>query len=439
MKAVRQIIDYLRSTGVLDKAILQELAAKGFILDEHPKRGFDPDRDDERGAGHLAPGAEHERQVLEAEELEDSRASKARRPSPKRRQNVLRKGKILDAGGIAELLRTQCFPSWPVGLDGLIRLARRIAGGAACSSWDAAARIIRTAPAKELTAAVLESLTRRDPPFDEIWNALAVDDYRYCCSQRFRGPAVAAYRAILAAQSNAGTVGKHIWLLRSEKVGDDVARVCNVCVAQRQIARAFEPLLSSHPQVIGNAIRHDHSLLGSKVLVLVYNARRGSPGHRPLKSSHEKVSSAIGLLHPHEWALAAAVDSRRVMEFLGEWYRWRNIGVDEIVDILMKVLREDKPARALLDAARAEVGAAEWDPRSFASAPQAMEAAIATVEKPLLSALQSACPAHLSYGVRGFYWLAVHQYLWNDGSHSLTEADVRSLCRETVLLCPEAW
>jgi len=313
MKAVRQIIDYLCREGVLGEKDLASLAGGGFVGWHEVFPEPENTQDESTAAGsnpQAVPGTLDEGQADSIEFL-------PQRPArPKRGGKIVRKGPLLDEKGLLRRLRS-AFGAWSESLTGLVRLAQRLAPGGACPSWQEAAAIVRKAEPELLTHEVQRGLEQRDPAFDLLWAALAMEPYRGLLHEPgLHGPAVSGYRAILAAKDRAH-LGRHIKLLRYA----EVASVYNLRLAQRKALAAMEPIFISSRQLFDQSLPRAADPLAYWTFVLLHSARRGARGRRPAADAGEHhpardlPDDAVWL---RAWEAATILDPKAVTPFLIE-------------------------------------------------------------------------------------------------------------------------
>jgi hypothetical protein len=315
MKAILQIITYLRDRGVLSDDQINALAGKGFA----PWLATTVPAADSADAADAAAGTavfDTDHEPAESDDWPEGHVPAGRMPrrrGGRRRGAVVLKGPVLDAKSLRQRLRG-VFGSWPQALDGLVRVARMIEP---CADWRQAAVAVRNADPRALSRAVAQGLRRRDPPLDRLWEALLEEGYRSVVADRgLHGPSVSGYRALLEAADTAH-VGRHARLLHH----DEVADVCNVRLAQRRLLAAVEPVFNAHPDLIAACLQRDYHPAAYWAMVLLYSARRGRPGRRPLPGPGEHrpprgPPDAAGW--GRAWAQAIALDRRRVAPFLPE-------------------------------------------------------------------------------------------------------------------------
>jgi hypothetical protein len=301
MKAVRQIIDYLRGQGVLTRQQIIELALQGFI-DDLDAKPAEPDAPPE-----AAPPDEAD---------EEYEATYRTKPEQDRKQrHVLHKGAVLDAAEIAGRLADR-FRAWEQPLGAVLAIGRRLVP---CADWGEAAVAVRNAGPGDLWRALARGLAEMSPSLHALWESIDLEDYRLVLAEpELHGPAVTAYRAALTAQDHT-QLGRHVWLLKEEPV----AQVFNLRLAQRHLLQAVEIVLIRRPEVIAAAFRRDHHPAAYWALVLLYTARRGHPGRRPPPQADEhRPARALpgegGWLRA--WAQATVMNPEAVAPFLVEYH-----------------------------------------------------------------------------------------------------------------------
>jgi hypothetical protein len=298
MKAITQIITYLRDCGALTREQLLQLAGGGFlpwheVVSEEEAEPTPP-------PPTAAP-------TLPADDYE----TPPERPRGKGRWQP--KGAVLEPEEVGARLAER-FGGWDEELEGLRRLAERL--DAASGPWTEAAVVLRNADPDALAWAVAEGLAEGEPALDRLWRGLAVDDYQAALKDPgLHGTAVHAYRALLALTEFA-PLGKYGSLLKVE----EVAHVFNLKLAQRRVLHAIDRVLRGRPDLIAAGLRQDYHPLAYWSLVLLHTARRGEPGRRPAPDDDE--------CHPRRlpadawwrqaWAHAALMDPEAVPAFLIE-------------------------------------------------------------------------------------------------------------------------
>jgi hypothetical protein len=239
MKAITQIIEYLRGRGELSRVDLEGLTRHGFLPweeffgaddESQPAReasGEEVSSGDERGAGDETPW-------------------RPRRGAAKRGRAVVHKGRVLHAPALCTRLAKR-FDEWRADLEGLRRVACRLEP---CGSWEEAAVAIRNRRAEDVFRAVREGVDRGDPALTALLRAIDMDRYREVVDIRgLHGPAVAAYRAIVAS-SDLAALGKHAWLLRRR----EVRHVFNLRAAQERLCLAWLLVREERPGLFANGI-----------------------------------------------------------------------------------------------------------------------------------------------------------------------------------------
>ncbi|HEV3168388.1 MAG TPA: hypothetical protein VGZ22_30565 [Isosphaeraceae bacterium] len=267
MKAVKQIIEYLRERGVLTLEQLQYLATHGFLP-------WEEIFGDEEPAAAQTPAP----QPFLAEDEHDRALPRHRAGTGKK--GVVHKGPVLEPEQICARLAEQ-FDDWTASLQGLVQVGRRIEP---CTHWHEAAVAIRNAEPEQITRAALEGVSTRDPSLEALWAALSLEDYRDVIAEPgVHGPGVTAYRAILELADPAH-LGKHAWLLKEDEVG----AVANLRRAQRLLLEACGAAFTEQPDLFATLLRHDRGSMAYWAFVLLYASRRGEPGHRPWPTTEER-------------------------------------------------------------------------------------------------------------------------------------------------------
>jgi hypothetical protein len=302
MKAIKQIIDYLRERGVLDTNQLQQLAMQGFLPWEEIF-----------GAAEVDEKKEKPRYTRLQQEDDESGVPPVRYKPSGRRRDILHKGPVLELSDICDRLNDR-FGDWERPLEPLLQLAGRLGP---YESWEEAAIVLRNAEPEAFCRAVCTAIAEADPSLEALWESLSLEDYRDVISDSgAHGPAVTAYRAILEID-DPGQLGKHAWLLKEPLV----RRVVNVKAAQRRTLRACGFSFIDCCETFANAIRRDRRGMVYWAFVLLYSARRGNPGHRPPPGDNERwpvrdMPSHTGWMRA--WAQAIAMDPACGPPFLVE-------------------------------------------------------------------------------------------------------------------------
>jgi len=198
-----------------------------------------------------------------------------------------------------------------------VQLAQWLSPGDECPAWQEAAAIVRKSEPALLTREIERGLEQRNPGFDVLWAALAMEPYRSLLHEPgLHGPAVSGYRAILAAKDRAH-LGRHIKLLRHA----EVASVYNLRLAQRKALAAMEPIFVSSRQLFDQSLPRVADPLAYWTFVLLHSARRGARGHRPPASpgehhpARELPDDAAWL---RAWEAATILDPKAVAPLLIE-------------------------------------------------------------------------------------------------------------------------
>lgn len=326
MKVLHQIIDYLRSRGLLTQEQLVELASQGILRWEQV---YEPPE----------PAAEEDVRAIGA--FEDEIAEPGERAAGRGRG---RGGKARRPPGIStkELCSRLAsrFEEWNARLAGLAQLGD--------GPWDDAAVKVRNHAPGALAEHLAGALKEQSPSLKELWEALDLDVFGEALSSaEAYGQTGHAFRVLLAARGPAG-LGRYGALLHEP----EVATAVNLVQAQRRIAGALGDLLHEHPDLIGGAVRRDGPSEAYWAFVLTYGARRGSPGKRPWPAADEGPPLRGA---PSEgdwdrlWGHAVAMDGVAVTPFLVERTRLvtdRPQVFDQVLTELIGSL-ENKPREML--------------------------------------------------------------------------------------------
>lgn len=426
MKAVKQIITYLRGRGVLTREQLVELAAQGLI-----------DELDDEAEAEMAAAAAAAEPVADEDEYRPSYP--ARPGEAERRGPVQRKGPVLEAADITRLLAER-FASWADTLDGLVRVARRLGP---CAEWAEAAVAVRNAAPDKLYRALRRGLAEQAPSLRSLWAAMSLEHYRAVLDEPgARGPAASAYRAMLAVPVHA-QLGKHAWLLKRE----EITQVYNLREAQRYLLKGCEAVFRRRPDLIAPALRADFDAPAYWAFVLLYTARRGTPGQRPLPLDSEHrpprdVPDDAGWLTA--WTQATVMDPPAVTALLLEQNALRQRRVDALGQALRNVPDVCQPWSAddihtfYYGQQRSEQAIAAH----LGTTVDAVAGKLAGVRQALRRNLESdpdlrlafhAEPAHL----RDLFVEDCQR--WHGGCVTIPELVARRFGPTADLLCPECW
>jgi hypothetical protein len=197
---------------------------------------------------------------------------------------------------------------------GLVRLACLLTP---CPDWPAAAIVLRNAGVLEVAEAIEQGFRTHSVSLRQLWDFLAEEDFRTLLPEaQLQGPIGASYRALLAAAEPAH-LGRHATLLHH----DEVQKVFNLRMAQRQVVRAWKILYDRQPSLIGRALQREDHWLGYWSMVFLYTARRGTAGNRPAPTAREERPPRPmpePARRQRAWAHAAFMDPLTVLHLLKE-------------------------------------------------------------------------------------------------------------------------
>jgi hypothetical protein len=300
MKAIRQIIDYLRQRGELSTGQMSDLAALGLIdWDDLAEPETELEGPPAGTPVRFHPAAEPEEEVP------------SRRPAGRKGHAGRRKVAGL---GQRELCRrlTAFFDQAGPKLAGLVRLARLLAE---CDDWSSAAIAVRQATIDQVAGAIDQGLRTHALSLAELWDFLAEEGFRTALPDaELQGPVGVGYRALLAAADTAN-LGRHAALLHHE----EVQKLFNLRMAQRQAVRAWAALYDRQPALIAQFFQREHHELAYWAMVILYTARRGKPGQYPPPGAHEDGPKRPlpGVERMYQaWAHAAFMDPLAVIPLL---------------------------------------------------------------------------------------------------------------------------
>lgn len=262
MKVIGQLIAYFRSHGALSEDQIEYLTKQGFIAAKD-HGADDTILEDEPTTS--SPVFEHEQD--DEHEFESG--------IPRRRgRGAVRKGPVLEQEELTGWLDEQ-FPIWSPMLSGLQQVAQPLKP---CDGHYEATTIIRKASRDDLQRAVMDGLRSQALSLKAVWESLSFDHcHEVLKKYSYRGPAVSAYRAILAS-TDLSQIAKHVWLLKDQPV----SAVYNILQSQRRIARAFGEVFDEDPPLLSAAMRRESHPLAYWSMLLAYNAVRGDDPHGSL-------------------------------------------------------------------------------------------------------------------------------------------------------------
>lgn len=302
MKVIGQLINYFQRQGALSPEQLDYLERHGFLARTS---------DDDTGHDDTMLEPDARRRPVPPED-EDS--SVLRPPIKRGKSGAPRAGQQVTAREIADWLQQQ-FPDWAPAFAGLEQLARRFS---ACDNWQDAMTVLRRAPDEQLQTALAQGLSRREISLAAIWESLGFDAYQEVATREgLRGPAISAYRAILAAY-DVSHVTKHQWLLREVPVAD----IYNLLHSQRRVARLMGKVIDEDGPLVSSALRREPHRLAYWTLVIIYNALRGTSPHGSL--THREYGPLLWLGDDLENGLAIVTSGeggRRCGPEYEDWMR----------------------------------------------------------------------------------------------------------------------
>lgn len=347
MRVVHQLIDYFKANGVLTQQQLDYLAAErlydphALYYNDHDSWWWPGDDDDD-----LPPkDTSAERAQAELERVRPRRGGKGQGSRPQRHR--------IDAAEICRRLGAVCS-DWNSRLSGLIALARQIGHVA---DWREAALVIRNAGVPKLQSTLTATIPNRPQVLGDCFASLDVDDYQGVAAAT-SGPAVKAYRTILAATDLDGIPMGQRWLLRETAIRD----VFNLIVAKRQLLAAWHALYTQYPQRLVAPLSTCKNDSGFWTFVLIYNTRRhqehlaaGKNAFADSKPSGNEILLEVGRCSnrfyadtPDEtegslsmqsfrraWLYAGVMQPAETVRFLAELY-WPDLDHDVVDDSLIR-------------------------------------------------------------------------------------------------------
>jgi hypothetical protein len=330
MSVLFQIIDYLRSRGLLSQEELVELASRGILRWEEVYQ-------QEETVEPEPPRSEA--YADEEEEIEPEGRTRARggRGGPGGRAPGIEPPELCERLG-------ECFEQHEEVLDGLTPLGKALGA----SGWEEAAVGVRNTNAEELVRLLGEGLRSQPAALPGLWEALAWSGYHDVLSgPDAMGTTGVAYRALLSAPDPAG-LGRYSTLLRLP----EVAAVSNLKQAQRRLLRACGQLLHEDAGLVSAVLRRDSSATAYWPFVLLYAGRRGVPGKRPWPSGDEYSpprQPPADDTWPSLWSQAVAMDSAAVTPFLIERTRMQSERPRILASALGELISslEDQPREIL--------------------------------------------------------------------------------------------
>ena len=302
MQVIGEIIRYLDDRGLLGPDDIRYLRRHGFVAGAEENDVADLASDDELRILGVEPAADRTEELAEQfdRRLGARRAGRGRRPA----------GKDLPAAGISARILAR-WPEWQPDLAALRAFANLLAPAA---DLDAALRVLRHAAPDALEGAVMRVLGGDGPRLDELWKALAFDGYRDgILDPDARGPAVRAYRAVLAAAEHR-ELGRYAYAMRQT----GFARLHRLVLTQRAVLGAVGRLVPAKPALFDRPLfahRCDEVCYWSLTFAVSARlaARPGPPGFRMHDPRRPWPRSEAGVRRA--WACAAAMDSHAATAF----------------------------------------------------------------------------------------------------------------------------
>jgi hypothetical protein len=329
MSVLFQIIEYLRSRGLLSQEELVELASRGILRWDEVYR----EQTEEPQPKAAEPPPEEEEEI----EPEGRPRPRPGRGGPGARLPVI---------GPPELCQrlAKCFADNQVVLDGFAALGPALG----VTGWEAAAVRVRNTSPQDLVRLLGEGLRNQPAALPGLWAALGWSGYHdVLTGTDAAGPTGAAYRALLSAPDPAG-LGRYSTLLREP----EVAAVSNLKQAQRRLLRACGELMTTDPGLLSAVLRRDATATAYWPFVLLYAARRGVPGKRPWPSGDEYPPPRQPPAEdawPALWSQAVAMDSASVTPFLIERTRMQSERPRALADVLRELISSlEDQAREIL-------------------------------------------------------------------------------------------
>jgi hypothetical protein len=307
MKAIHQIISYLSEYGLLTREELIALTQQGFYPTEQvfqtdetvlesdvPAEGTETDQDDLTEA-ISSPGG--------------SRTGRRRGGKGGGRQRVA----TVEVEDMCERLASH-IEAWRPELTGLTHIGRQIDGS---KTWENAAVAVRNSDVDELTKLLIAALENQSITLADIWQALNLDSYNYALDEPgLSGSAVVVYRIMLKANGHSD-LGSYGSLLANP----EVAAIFNLRLAQRRLAQALGQVPVRRPDLLAVLLRRDCHEPAYWSFVLLYNARRGTPGKRHWPRGDERrppQPPPPEFAWPTYWAAAVGMDHAAVTPYLLE-------------------------------------------------------------------------------------------------------------------------
>ena len=283
MKVIQQIADYLLQHGVLSQKQYDGLEDGGFI--DGPEGGGD------RSAPELAKTPDSATAAGRTEAVEEAFDRTVPRRAGGGRPN---RGATIKVARLRQMVGQRLDALEPV-LQGLVPLASTLGP---CESWDQATLAIRQASPEALLEAITESLEQGRPTLEPVGKVLEQEAfYEVVQDQTIKGPAVQAYRMLLAGTERTG-LGKYAWILKHP----EFKRVHNILLCQRSLALALKGLLDHRPRLLDRAFKRDFHPLVYAICVVVYTARQRTPAQVPTAgrggpSPHQDTEHRKDLTH----------------------------------------------------------------------------------------------------------------------------------------------
>jgi hypothetical protein len=304
MKVITQLIQHFWQRRVLTTEQVDYLVRQGFV-----RPGDLPGLDwsEDTGEEIAAPAV-----VFLAPDPLDEVAEKLTQRTAGRRGPGKPKGKVLAEDELVAAVETVLTER----ADALAAFRAWAARFGAAADWPGAAAAARRVPAEHFTAVLADGLRRGAAALRDLWAALDVEPlHAVADGPELRGPAVRAYRLLLAADRPLPP--RHCFLLRHPPL--QTARA--VAELYRRLLAALASLRERQPRLLAAALRADAPAAPFWALALVYNARREPPGG-PVMWGREygPLPPPAAAVWRAAWSAALVMDPPAVTRLLAACY-----------------------------------------------------------------------------------------------------------------------
>lgn len=433
MKVIQQIADYLLQHGVLSQKQYDGLEDGGFI--DGPEGGGD------RSAPELAKTPDSATAAGRTEAVEEAFDRTVPRRAGGGRPN---RGATIKVARLRQMVGQRLDALEPV-LQGLVPLASTLGP---CESWDQATLAIRQASPEALLEAITESLEQGRPTLEPVGKVLEQEAfYEVVQDQTIKGPAVQAYRMLLAGTERTG-LGKYAWILKHP----EFKRVHNILLCQRSLALALKGLLDHRPRLLDRAFKRDFHPLVYAICVVVYTARQRTPAQVPTAgrgAHHPTRIQSIEKISPTAWTWAILAAPEPVMKLMECHEQFNTSQISRLSGHMLSAVEEWAPRGSDV---QGDLKDYLTGLRSQGSLPRARRI-ITMIKRDQRAALEEddvwgsiiwSCPADFMDGFSEA-WLAElgqQESFWISGDHDdtgLLDLVHTYFSLSNMLICPRSW